>query len=79
MNVDAKDYKVITKCISKPHNIFNFKIQVTVSSSGPAYTLKCSGNGVKIDVDLVPCFIFNDDKWPNGNYRKNTTDKVIYI
>lgn len=30
------------------------------------------GKSVKMDIDLVPCFVFDKDKWPVGGYRSNT-------
>ncbi|GJQ80934.1 hypothetical protein Trydic_g4751 [Trypoxylus dichotomus] len=45
----------------------------TLSTSGPAVTLKliCSTAQFNIDVDLVPCFEFTADKWPSSGYRSN--------
>lgn len=55
-----------------------------VSKSGPAFTLKINGNinskPIQLDVDLVPCFVFDDSKWPSGNFEKNTTkEKKFFI
>lgn len=38
---------------------------------GPALTLKIEGAGLKMDVDLVTCFIFSKDKWPKGGFKSN--------
>lgn len=26
---------------------------------------------VKMDIDLVPCFVFDKNQWPTGGYRDN--------
>ncbi|XP_063917364.1 cyclic GMP-AMP synthase-like receptor isoform X3 [Zophobas morio] len=45
-------------------------LRVTFSKSGPALTLHIVAPTTKMDVDLVPCFVFRDDKWPSG-FRRN--------
>ncbi|KAJ3644769.1 hypothetical protein Zmor_022474 [Zophobas morio] len=45
-------------------------LRVTFSKSGPALTLHIIAPTTKMDVDLVPCFVFRDDKWPSG-FRRN--------
>ncbi|XP_072396105.1 cyclic GMP-AMP synthase-like receptor isoform X2 [Diabrotica undecimpunctata] len=64
-----KDYRVIQ--ISKG------KFLAKVIKSGPAFTLKVNGrvgnDNVVLDIDLVPCFRFSQDKWPKGQFRPNPT------
>ncbi|CAG9839638.1 unnamed protein product [Diabrotica balteata] len=59
------------------------KFLAKVSKSGPAFTLKVNGrvgnDNVALDIDLVPCFRFSQDKWPKGQFRQNpTSTKVNY-
>ncbi|CAG9839637.1 unnamed protein product [Diabrotica balteata] len=53
------------------------KFLAKVSKSGPAFTLKVNGrvgnDNVALDIDLVPCFRFSQDKWPKGQFRQNPT------
>ena len=51
-----------------------FKVKVV--KGGPAFTLKIYGSKnnetVNIDVDLVPCFVFTDTRWPcSSSFRQN--------
>ncbi|CAH1155729.1 unnamed protein product [Phaedon cochleariae] len=49
------------------------------SQSGPAVTLKVEGvvgeSKLKLDIDLVPCFVFGKDHWPSNGFRSNSTKK----
>ncbi|XP_063910569.1 cyclic GMP-AMP synthase-like receptor [Zophobas morio] len=45
--------------------------EIIVQKSGPALTLKISGSGITMDVDLVPCFVFREDKWPKSGFKPN--------
>ncbi|XP_060520933.1 cyclic GMP-AMP synthase-like receptor [Cylas formicarius] len=53
------------------------KVYAKMSKGPPAFTMKMFGkdrNGdIQLDIDLVPCFQFTDDKWPDPSqgYRKN--------
>lgn len=29
------------------------------------------GKQIKMDIDLVPCFVFDKKYWPSGGYRQN--------
>ncbi|RZC41711.1 Mab-21 domain containing protein, partial [Asbolus verrucosus] len=50
----------------------NGRFEVIVQKGGPALTLKISGpSGLKMDVDLVTCFVFHADKWPTNGFKKN--------
>lgn len=46
-------------------------------------TLKINGTAnrktVKMDIDLVPCFIFDKNKWPTGGYRQNPVPEKVTI
>lgn len=46
---------------------------------GPAFTLKIRGKldceEVEMDVDLVPCFLFSEEKWPQGFKMCNIYDE----
>lgn len=49
---------------------------MNVHEGGPAFTLKVrdvstNGERLRMDMDLVPCFVFQKDKWPTGGYRPN--------
>ncbi|XP_068911431.1 cyclic GMP-AMP synthase-like receptor [Tenebrio molitor] len=44
--------------------------EIMISKSGPALTLKISG-AVTMDVDLVTCFVFREDKWPKEGFKPN--------
>lgn len=59
-------------------------IQMKFSTTGPAMTLKLNvtwGDRQKcnLDVDLVPCFLFNKDQWPFQNYRRNPSKKKVVM
>ncbi|KAJ8919790.1 hypothetical protein NQ315_006319 [Exocentrus adspersus] len=56
----------------------NTRIYVNVSKAHPAFTLKLrnSDETINLDIDLVPCFQFTEDKWPQRGYRKNPFPKV---
>lgn len=44
---------------------------VSTKSSGPAFTLHIERGKIHIDVDLVPCFIFDKENWPGHPFIKN--------
>ena len=52
-------------------------LRVTFSKSGPALTLHIVAPTTKMDVDLVPCFVFRDDKWPSG-FRRNPVPSKVF-
>ncbi|XP_044271594.1 cyclic GMP-AMP synthase-like [Tribolium madens] len=49
----------------------NGAFEVIVHKAGPALTLKISGSGMAMDVDLVTCFIFHGDMWPKPGFKSN--------
>ncbi|XP_050513469.1 cyclic GMP-AMP synthase-like receptor isoform X2 [Diabrotica virgifera virgifera] len=58
-------------------NIKSGKFLAKFSKAGPAFTLKVNGrvgkDNVVLDIDLVPCFRFAQDKWPKSPFRPNPT------
>ncbi|KAL1517801.1 hypothetical protein ABEB36_001524 [Hypothenemus hampei] len=61
------------------------KMMTRLAKSGPAFTLKLTGkdfdgSDIQLDIDLVPCFRFGENDWPNisGGYRPNPKEKLIY-
>lgn len=44
-----------------------------ISKAHPAFTLKLRNEDetISLDIDLVPCFQFKEDKWPTIGYREN--------
>lgn len=46
-------------------------------------TLKINGTAgrkpVKMDIDLVPCFVFDKNEWPTGGYRQNPVTNKVQI
>jgi hypothetical protein len=51
--------------------------QVYFSESGPAVTLHIDVDGdYRIDVDLIICFVFTEDKWP-PRFSPNPYSKII--
>lgn len=62
------------------------KIYIKHVKAGPAFTIKLSGKDldgsiIQLDIDLVPCFQFTDEKnWPEGGYRpNNSTSKRNFL
>nr|CAI5833742.1 unnamed protein product [Callosobruchus analis] len=60
--------------------LFNVKLSdktlvmyAIVKKCHPAFTLKLTSEdgSIKLDIDLVPCFQFNNDQWPKGKYKRN--------
>ncbi|XP_018576659.1 uncharacterized protein LOC108915173 [Anoplophora glabripennis] len=54
------------------------RIYVMISKAHPAFTLKLRNEDetISLDIDLVPCFQFKEDKWPEEGYRKNPFPKI---
>ncbi|KAF2896784.1 hypothetical protein ILUMI_09402 [Ignelater luminosus] len=69
-NILSKKYHYVKK-LGTTEGVYYF----TVRKQGPAFTLKINGlydqEVIKIDVDLVPCFVFTVDKLPEDPYRNN--------
>lgn len=79
IKVQNRKFYVIIRTISYRliPTLNTFIFQVKMSSSGPAFTLKIhEANTIKIDIDLVPCFKFSNDKWPES-YRKCPNTKKV--
>lgn len=64
----------------------NNYLQATYSKNGPAMTLKINGTvntkPVKMEIDLVPSFLFDRAEWPKGGYRENpvlTKVRIIFM
>lgn len=60
--------------------LFIFKV-LKFKKGGPAFTLKIRGEldceEVEMDVDLVPCFLFSEEKWPQGFTMYNNLERNI--
>lgn len=58
-------------------------LQAKTSSSGPAFTLLINGTvnrkNIQMDIDLVPCFVFQESKWPTGGYRQNIVQNKVGV
>nr|CAH7745263.1 unnamed protein product [Callosobruchus chinensis] len=63
----------------------NLVLKASIAKSHPAFTLKLisEDRNIKLDIDLVPCFQFNNDQWPRGKYRPNPypdkRDKFVVV
>ncbi|XP_019878052.1 cyclic GMP-AMP synthase-like receptor [Aethina tumida] len=69
----------------KEGSIYNFQIKGntykgTIHKGGPAFTLKIKGpNGSNMDIDLVPCFRFTEEHWPQGFKKSTSQQKSFFI
>ncbi|CAG9862670.1 unnamed protein product [Phyllotreta striolata] len=73
-----------------PHTKGNYELKLPqgkfiakVHKSGPAFTLKLNGTidrvDIAVDIDLVPCFMFNIDKLPVKKLNSGFKSKTFFI
>ncbi|XP_050314996.1 cyclic GMP-AMP synthase-like receptor isoform X2 [Anthonomus grandis grandis] len=79
-DADGNCYIDVVVDRSKPGEVL--RIFPKVHKAGPAFTLKLNGTGpdrskFQLDIDLVPCIGFTEDKWPgkSGGYRANPSQR----
>ncbi|KAH1003936.1 hypothetical protein HUJ04_003766 [Dendroctonus ponderosae] len=73
----ARTYLDVIRNRSHPDDIL--RLYIEARKSGPAFTLHLYGKDdsntdIKLDIDLVPCFKFNETQWSN-KYKKFSAKK----
>nr|XP_022908812.1 cyclic GMP-AMP synthase-like isoform X1 [Onthophagus taurus] len=67
------------KFICETSQFENTTFYIKVVTGGPAFTLQINNEDMKMDVDLVPCFVF-DNNWPiHCNIKPNSTSSPTYF